>query len=209
MRASGRKPSRRKWIKGTISFSPKVPVSWRGKPLARPMSPGAHERRDAGERVGREAHVRVDEDQEVVAGALGQHLAGVLLARPAGRQRRRQLQPNARIGGGERRDHGARAITRVVVEHHHLEVDPAALERGSQRGADLRLLVAGGDQEREPRPCSLPGARRRPVEGEIPGGQQRREQREPEGEQSQGLEHHRPGSPWPAWKRRPARRARR
>ena len=99
-----------------------------------------------GDRAGRQHDVGVEEDQDVAArvGGVGELLAGVRLAQPAGRQRSAGEDPRAEPAGDV-----AGAVGRAVVEHEHLG-DPVLGQRGRQAGADPRRLVAYREQHRHP-----------------------------------------------------------
>ena len=87
------------------------------------LGPLRHECRHAAQRIGRQAHIGIDEDQQRVPRQMGKMPAGMLLARPAGRKRRRLLHPDAGIGDGT---HDIRRpVGRVVVEHDDFQINVA------------------------------------------------------------------------------------
>ena len=72
MRTIGRKPSRTKWMSGSRSHSSVVPVSWRGKPRDEARVGGFEEVDHAGDALGAEPDVGVDEAEDGVPRGLGE-----------------------------------------------------------------------------------------------------------------------------------------
>ena len=128
------------------------------------LGPLRHESRHAAQRIGRQAHIGIDEDQQRVPRQMRQMPAGMLLARPARRQRRRRLHPDAGVGDGA---HDIRrSVGRVVVEHDDFQIHVAVCQHGVDGGSDLVRLVAGGDQDGDRRFHAA--HRRRAVEQQVP-----------------------------------------
>ena len=114
-------------------------------------APPRRVRRQRRRRVRRKAHVGVEEQQVRAPRRLGEPRAGVDLAGPARRQRRRGEQAQPRIGGGEAADDGRRRVAAAVVHHQHLDRHAAAGEGGAQAGLDVGLLVPRRNQDGDQR----------------------------------------------------------
>ena len=76
-------------------------------------------------RIGSKPHVRVHENQQRVAGTLGEDMAGVLLAAPVGRKRRGEFETDVRIARGELGDNRGGAVRGMVVDHDDFKIDIA------------------------------------------------------------------------------------
>jgi hypothetical protein len=114
--------------------------------------------------VCRQGHVRVHEEQPVSAGLGLSDVERVGLAEPplAGIPTLHDLQ--ARICGGDLAEDLAGPVRGSVVHHHHLERSrPVCGQRRADAAADVGLLVARGDDDRQRR------CRRREGVGRIVG----------------------------------------
>ena len=108
-----------------------------------------HEPGHARHRVRRQPHIRVHEHHQLVPRQPGQHVAGVLLARPARRQRRRRRHAQPRIG--DPAQDSRRAVRARIIQHDQFELHPLAGQHAGASLADIRLLVARRDQHRHRR----------------------------------------------------------
>ena len=139
--------------------------------------------------TGGEAHIGIEEQQMGAARRLGQPRAGVHLARPAGRQGGRGDEPQPRIARGEGADDVRRAVGRAVIHHHHLDRHALLGQRGLDAGADIRRLVARGDEDGDERALRRPALRRaqeEQVDEAGRGGKYREHQRDPGGVEGHG-----------------------
>jgi hypothetical protein len=155
------------------------------------------EGRGAREAVRLEAHVGVDEHEDVVAGGAREGGARVHLAAPAGRRLAPLDEADARVARRDAAHERGGAVARAVVEDERLEEDAAARERGLEGGADRPRLVARGDEERDGGAGRRGGGRRRRrrVEGEVPPEEERRDEREEERREGERRRDHGRASP--------------
>jgi hypothetical protein len=117
----------------------------------------AHERRaalldeldEARKRVGaRDAHVCVHENEKRMVCERGELMAGEWLAAPAGGQWLRCFEAHARVGLRDVADDLRGAVCRAVVEDDHFEFGAVTtLQDGVQRGGDIGLFVARGNED--------------------------------------------------------------
>ncbi len=78
-----------------------------------------------------------------------ERVAGMLLAIPAARQRRRRLEAHSRIPGGKAKYDLRRAIGRRVIEHDDFDLDSARGEQAGKRCGNDALFIAGWDEHRD------------------------------------------------------------
>jgi hypothetical protein len=98
-----------------------------------------------------QAHVGVEEEQQIRGRFLRQVPAGERLAAPAGRQLRSVQQPHARIGRGElANDRGGRVVG-MIVEHDDLEIDVLACQHSLDGRPDRPFFVPRRDENRDAR----------------------------------------------------------
>ena len=139
------------------SCSPRLTVTWRGKPLARSSATRSQKAAIRASASGAEAHVGVDEDQQRAAGRLRtaasrraacrSSRAAAARPRPAGRADRRRRAP--RRAWRSRRSSRRRAPPAS-------RSTPSLASSDVEQRADVRGLVAGGDEDGDA------GQRRRP-----------------------------------------------
>ena len=71
----------------------------------------------------------------------------MLLAAPAGGQRRGGFEPHPRIARGKFGDKGGGAIRGMIVEHDDFKLRVATGQNRRKRRANVPLLVARGDED--------------------------------------------------------------
>jgi hypothetical protein len=106
-------------------------------------SGGIEERNRSRDRIGLRPDVDIEKQPGLEPRGLCELPAGVLLAAPAGWERRAAHEPHAGILGGQPLDDRTGAVGRVVVENHEFEIDAAAGEHVAGQPFDHSGLIAG------------------------------------------------------------------
>ena len=105
-----------------------------------------HETGHPRESIRREPHVGINEYQQRMPRAFGQDETGVLFAAPAGGQRGRGFEADPSIASRQFADDRGGAVGGMIVQHDDFKVATAIGQHRLERGANVLLFVAGGDE---------------------------------------------------------------
>jgi len=106
-----------------------------------------HERGHPCERIWREPHVGIHEHEQRMPRKSRQDETGVLFAAPAGGQRGRGFEANPIISLRQFGDNRGGAVSGMIVQHDDFKVAAVIGEHGLERGTNVLLFVAGGDED--------------------------------------------------------------
>ena len=158
------------------------------KPARQPHLVPLHEPRHPPHRIRRQPHIRIHEHHQLMRRQPPQNMAGMLLPRPPGRQRRRTRHPQPRIANP--RQDLRRPIRARIVQHDQLQLHPRARQHRRHRRANIPLLIPRRNQHAHPR---RPRSRlRRPKLPQVHQRHHQRQHRQPQ--RHPGQQNHSPPS---------------